>query len=99
MITFMKVMMVIGMKIMDNCMALQVGRERPPEGSHLGKFTQYSQRYPTQPTLEKKFTQESNTYGQYNIIVIHCFGENPNNPAFGLKSTDVEKIVFLVGTI
>ena len=51
MITFMKVMMVIGMKIMDNCMALQVGRERPPEGSHLGKFTQYSQRYPPSPLL------------------------------------------------
>ena len=42
----------IGMKIMDNCVAQQVGRERPPEGSHLGKFTQYSSSSSTQaPSL------------------------------------------------
>ena len=61
-------MIVIGMKIMDNSKARQVGRERTPEGSHLGKFTQYSQRYPTQPTLEKKFTQESNTWPAMELL-------------------------------
>ena len=85
-------MIVIGMKIMDNSKARQVGRERTPEGSHLGKFTQYSQRYPTQPTLEKKF---KNTWAMEYIVlektqIIQLLGE---------KSTDIEKLVFLVDTI
>ena len=56
-------MIVIGMKIMDNSKARQVGRERTPESSHLGKFTQYSPGYPTQPTREKSLLKKV-THGQ-----------------------------------
>ena len=46
-------MIVIGMKIMDNSKARQVGRERTPEGSHLGKFTQYSPGWYSSPPTHK----------------------------------------------
>ena len=50
-------MIVIGMKIMDNSKARQVGRERTPEGSHLGKFTQYSPGWYSSPPHTPTHTQ------------------------------------------
>ena len=41
---------------MDNGMAREVGCDRPPEGSHLGKFTQYSPGWYSPPTHTKPLT-------------------------------------------